>query len=238
MKTQKAAFFVLVCGAPAALCPKIFNPQCGINGVTYPNACERECASTSLAHPGVCTPEEECVGDCEWTFNPVCDDKGKTWGNMCELGCGGNGAAHPGPCTLEEAKAGLAPLGWTGPSLKDLNKWETVAAVLRSGEPRVCECPAVPAYVCGMDKKTYRNQCVRDCHDAREFHNGPCGEADIPSKREGVVNKECRCPRNISPVCGIDGQTYQNSCFLDCYGVAQLHDGTCWSKLNKESELS
>lgn len=37
----------------------------------------------------------------------------------------------------------------------------------------------------------------------------------------------CMCPDTASPVCGIDGETYQNSCAAFCAGVDVDYPGTC-----------
>jgi hypothetical protein len=36
------------------LCPMVYNPVCGVNGVTYGNSCELGCAGVPLAHTGTC----------------------------------------------------------------------------------------------------------------------------------------------------------------------------------------
>jgi hypothetical protein len=37
----------------------------------------------------------------------------------------------------------------------------------------------------------------------------------------------CQCSEDLQPVCGSDGQTYQNRCQLSCAGAAFVHDGEC-----------
>jgi MYXO-CTERM domain-containing protein len=37
----------------------------------------------------------------------------------------------------------------------------------------------------------------------------------------------CQCSEDLQPVCGSDGQTYQNRCQLSCSGVAFVHEGEC-----------
>ncbi|MBW2703664.1 MAG: hypothetical protein JRF33_22840 [Deltaproteobacteria bacterium] len=45
---------------------------------------------------------------------------------------------------------------------------------------------------------------------------------------QGVCHpSDCICPEVYDPVCGADGQTYDNFCFLNCAGVPFQHEGSC-----------
>lgn len=43
---------------PQCICTKQWEPVCGINGRTYGNMCEAECAHAAIAHPGPCSRED------------------------------------------------------------------------------------------------------------------------------------------------------------------------------------
>nr|AAG02569.1 trypsin inhibitor [Toxoplasma gondii] len=143
MKSKCTAVLMVACLLPLrcngmaaerqtlCMCPKIFDPQCGVNGKTYANECERVCANVDSLTTGPCDQTEkkleeaelvpthesleECINKCDWTFMPVCDVTAQTWGNMFYLECGGRKPAHPGPCTPAEVEVAAAPLGWRGP---------------------------------------------------------------------------------------------------------------------------
>ncbi|KAH3724779.1 hypothetical protein DPMN_050603 [Dreissena polymorpha] len=37
----------------------------------------------------------------------------------------------------------------------------------------------------------------------------------------------CMCDLPIIPVCGLDGTTYRNRCFMDCHDIKLDHYGVC-----------
>jgi len=45
-----------ICTAKAEVCPSVFVPACGCDGITYSNSCNAAAAGVSLLHEGMCTP--------------------------------------------------------------------------------------------------------------------------------------------------------------------------------------
>jgi len=86
--------------------------------------------------------------------------------------------------------------------------------------------------VCGSDGKTYSNECALKnaaCDDKslKKVHDGPCASAT-------TAKPSCKqpCNRNLDPVCGSDGETYNNECALknaacDDKSLRKVHDGPC-----------
>ncbi len=52
--------------AGGCICPAIFQPVCGADGMTYANSCEANCAGVTIAHQGACTtgPDASMRGFC------------------------------------------------------------------------------------------------------------------------------------------------------------------------------
>lgn len=89
---------------------------------------------------------------------------------------------------------------------------------------------------CGWVQNDAYLACLEDIYNADECSS----DADCPPGmgcvtycdetgqcRSACQPMDCVCPEYADPVCGVDGQTYDNICFLNCAGVEMLHPGPC-----------
>ncbi|KAH3742348.1 hypothetical protein DPMN_049089, partial [Dreissena polymorpha] len=82
----------------------------------------------------------------------------------------------------------------------------------------VCGCYHDYQPVCGVDGKTYGNQCAISFTNVEKAYDGECR------------NPPCLCSSTIpSPVCGNDGLTYKNVCLMTCNGATEAHPGSCYT---------
>jgi hypothetical protein len=109
---------------PGAGCPHLWDPICGCDLATYPNACEASLDHVSLLYFGECRPCSAtaecasaevcrragdgcsagagvCVGitpECSRFCPEVCGCDGVTYGNTCQVELAGLAVAESGPC--------------------------------------------------------------------------------------------------------------------------------------------
>jgi len=182
---------------------------CGTDQLTYANFCDLKCAigtdgckdinnCPQVQFPGQC-PEEACE-ECPNTVDPLCGVDGVTYQNKCLwLMC------YP-DCT---------------PEICDPVDLLCQGECVDSEACPNCDEKCVP--VCGLDgnvKKTYMNDCARECDGAKFLEDGPC----CPD-----------CPDVEEWVCGLDYKVYQSECHLLCkapeqsphlYEIPEEPDGT------------
>jgi coxsackievirus/adenovirus receptor len=184
--------------------------------------CDDDYIAKNLTLFGPCRQIRQCPQLCKnRTYDPVCGDNGVTYWNDCE-----QRAADQ--CFEGDGEVGFYCHG---------------ACI--SDTCNVCDDVCAP--VCGLDNITYANECAatRCGTDGRRTvvkHPGYClprcdaqPENEVCTVSGNLYRNDCYpiaygeelCPTTSSPVCGIDGRDYLNSCEANCRAGGVLHNGVC-----------
>ena len=201
-------------GCENVICPELKRPICASNGKTYQNLCfmyKDKCATEEdiiFDKLGPCQEEDHTVDDCPRfcpaVFAPVCGSDGVTYSNECQLttqACVSKTdltLSHPGPCTDDDVET---------------DDEEEEEDQPKPGCPKFC--PEFLDPICGSDGVTYDNPCFlarESCQEKKVIvavSRGPCPFGEDP------LGPPCPnlCPLIYRPVCGSDGNTYDNASF-------------------------
>ena len=195
-----------VCIDMPEICPDVWDPVCGCDGVTYGNACEAAAAGVSVDHEGPC--EQVCGGiagiECrasdEYCHFPdgTCDIADRM--GVCEV--------VPEACyEIVDPVCGCDGVTYTN---------DCFAAMARVSIDHEGPCEQVCGGIAGIECRASDEYC--------HFPDGTCEIADRMGVCEVVPEA---CYEIVDPVCGCDGVTYTNDCFAAMARVSIDHEGPC-----------
>jgi len=219
-------------------CPRYSrNPQpvCGKDGNIYGNRCLAECKGVSVAYVGICTNAkpiyrgntldwgsffrkscDSCPKYVRGNPTPVCGKDGNIYGSRCHAECKGISVAYEGICA----------------NPKPIYRGNTLTMLRRPFNR--CLCPRIYRPVCGVNGKSYGNECSANCANVDIAYHGKCETSDDSNTLDwsSFFRKSCdKCPKFVtghpSPVCGKDGKTYGDRCQANCRGVSVAYDRIC-----------
>ncbi|HRX83874.1 MAG TPA: Kazal-type serine protease inhibitor domain-containing protein [Phycisphaerae bacterium] len=221
--------------------------QVGVNIATN-GVCSLSCTDNSecgsadyCAKPaGDCNTTGACTAKplaCPDVYIPVCGCDGQTYTNECQAREAGVNVAYAGVCIgcVDNNECDVSE--FCDKTTGDCNGVGACAPL-----PGVCPLAYIP--VCGCDGQTYTNECYADQAGINVAQEGECpavctanidcGAGEFCDKAAGdcggsgtCASTPASCLGIVDPVCGCDGQTYQNACYAAQAEVSVDHSGAC-----------
>jgi len=203
-KTVMMLLFVYVCNSLGNFCSFGQQTVCGVDYITYPNVCALQSSGVNMLHYGECsqimTASGKLVVNCPHYYTPVCGVDLVTYGNQCRLKANKVALAYNGACN-SSVYENLKNNNFINKKFKK-NKVESTEVAGAAGESTEVESTEVA---------------------------GAAGEStEVKHKRFRHKRKRhCDCNGETSPICSLNGVTFESQCVLNCAQEIAQNFGAC-----------
>jgi hypothetical protein len=218
---------------PPCACNKMYLPVCGADGKSHSNACVARCANTAVVHTGACGSVADADDDGAGVNTPPLRPPTSSIINLNNRTSGGSsggsiGGSRPAGCICPMNYAPVCST--TGVTFSNqcaaLCEGAKVARQGPCNESTLTRQPTptgAAATTAGPVPTTAATAPAGGRTDPSSLTLAPAAEGTGAA----VIAGGCRCSREYTPTCGLDGRTYSNPCLLRCAQTIQAYPGPC-----------